>query len=169
MTDPPTTPVVCARCGTTSTTRRQRLPWCERCEIWLVLDPATGEWVGFADGERRIRAADDAVVIAVSAHAVGEALPRLTGLVPDGWSLSAGQNLPGALHTLTLTPPPPLVHVNACLRPPDRGFGWYVRVHNRSQRIDYPLYEAGGVRAAHFATAEDALQAAITALRVDLA
>ena len=170
MTDPPTTLVVCAHCGTASTTLYRDLPWCEHCRIWLVPDPATGQWVSFAEREHRIRTADDAVAIVASAHAIAEALPRLTGLVPDGWSLSAGQNLPGALHTLTLDPPPeaPLA-VTAFLCPPDRNHGWCVRVHNRTQRIDYPLYEAGGVRAAYYTTAEDALQAAITAVHVDLA
>jgi len=134
-----------------------------------VLDPTTGEWVGVAEREHRMRAAEDAAAIAASAAAVAEALPRLTGLVPDGWSLSAGQILPGAVHTLTLTPPPSLVQVCAYLRPPERGFGWYVRVDNRTEGVDYPLYEAGGVRAAHFATVEEALQAAITAVCVDLA
>jgi hypothetical protein len=169
MTDPPTTPVVCARCATTSTTLHRGLPWCQHCEIWLVLDPATGEWVSFAERDRRIREADYMVAVTASATAVAEALPRLTGLVPDGWSVSAGQTVPDTLHVLTLTPPPSLVRVSASLRPPYQGHGWYVRVDNRTEGVDYPLYEPGGVRAAYFPTAEDALQAALTAVHTELA
>jgi hypothetical protein len=168
MSDPTTTPVACARCATASTTLHRDPPWCQRCEIWLVLDPATGHWVSFAERGRRIQAAADAAAVAASAITVAEALPRLTALAPDGWSISTRQNLPAALHTITVAPPPSPMDVTAYIRPPDRGFGWYVRVHDRTHGIDYPLYEAGGVRAAYFTTAEDALRAAINAIRTDL-
>ena len=52
--------------------------------------------------------------------------------------------------------------------PPDGEDGWTVGVHNRSRRIDFPLYVAGGARVALYPTAEAALKAAINALEIEL-
>jgi hypothetical protein len=168
MTDTSNPPVICGHCGTTGTRRRGSHPWCEPCEIWLVPDPTTGEWVGFAERDHRSRTAENAVAIVASAQVVAETVLQLAALVPAGWNISANQNLPGAVHTIALAPPPATLEVTAYLIPPDQEHGWHVRVHNQTQRMDYPLFESGGVRAASYTTAEAALRAAINAVRIDL-
>jgi hypothetical protein len=112
----------------------------------------------------------NAAAVAVSAHIVAVTLPRLASSVPVGWDIRAYQNMPGAPHVIALCPPQESpIAVTAHIWPPYRTRGWYVRVDNRTRRIDYPLYEAGGMRAAAFASPEAALEAAINAVAVDLA
>jgi hypothetical protein len=128
------------------------------------------ESVSFAEREERRRAADNQQCIAASADLVRQAEPTVQDRVPDGWRAIARQHLDGALHTLDIQPAPASVDAIAHLIPPtDRGGGWRVRVHNRTHRVDFPLYRDGGARAASFDTALDALDAAIRALRVEIA
>jgi tripartite-type tricarboxylate transporter receptor subunit TctC len=92
-------------------------------------------------------------------------------LLPDGWSAAASQAISEAIHTIAITPPGGAVDVSADLSPPasDGDSGWSVRIHNRAEGIDFPLYTAGGAHAATYCTAPDAAAAAVTALRCEIA
>lgn len=111
-------------------------------------------------------------VIAASAAATTVVLPRVRHLLPDGWHASCHQAISGATHTVAIDPPTGMVDATAYLMPRtnDRDgtvTGWWVRVHNRQQRVDFPLYTDGGARAAVYTSVEDAVAAAITALRIE--
>jgi hypothetical protein len=111
-------------------------------------------------------------VIAASATAVTAALPRVRQLLPDGWHASGHQAISGATHTVDIDPPTGMVDATAYLTPrTDEGdgtvTGWWARVHNRQQRVDFPLYTDGGARAAVYTSVDDAVTAAITALRIE--
>lgn len=161
---------MCQRCGTPSDTVRGGHPWCGACAIYLVLDPEHGDWVSFAERDHRRRAADNQRRIAASADQVHRAMAAVHDRMPDGWHAVARQHIDGALHTLDVEPTPAGVDAIASLIPPTGGCrGWRVRVHNRTHRINFPLYRDGGARAASFDTACDALDAAICALRVEIA
>ena len=111
-------------------------------------------------------------VIAASATATTAALPRVRQLLPDGWHASGHQAISGATHTVTIDPPTGVVDATAYLMPRTGDHdgtvtGWWVRVHNRQQRVDFPLYTDGGARAAIYTSVDDAVAAAITALRIE--
>ena len=118
------------------------------------------------------RAAVAQARIAASATAVTAALPRVRPLLPDGWQTRGHQTVSGATHTVAIDPPTGVVDATAYLMPrTDESdgtvAGWWVRVHNRQQRVDFPLYTDGGARAAVYITVDDAVAAAITALRIE--
>ena len=108
---------------------------------------------------------------AASAAATTAALPHVRQVLPDGWHASGHQAISGATHTVEIDPPTGVVDATAYLMPrtDDDGAvtGWWVRVHNRQQRVDFPLYTDGGARAAVYTSVEDAVAAAITALRIE--
>ncbi|QGN48003.1 hypothetical protein GKC29_14885 [Micromonospora sp. WMMC415] len=137
-----------------------------------MLDPEHGDWVSFAERDHRRRAAANQRRIAASACQVHRAMSAVHGRMPDGWHAVARQHVDGALHTLDVEPAPGQAGVDAIayLIPPTGGCReWRVRVHNRTRRINFPLYRDGGAQAALFDTAGDALDAAICALRVEIA
>ncbi len=131
-------------------------------------DPTPGP----AQREAADRADTARALIAASAAAATTALRHVRCLLPAGWHAACHQVLSGALHTIDIDPPTDVVHATAYLIPRTEDgavTGWWVRVHNRRQRIDFPLYTHGGTRAAVYASVEDAVAAAITALRVEAA
>jgi hypothetical protein len=158
------------RCGTPSDTVRGGQPWCGACGIYLVHDPEHGDWVSFAERDHRQRAVENQRRIAASADQVHRAMAAVRERMPTGWHAAARQHIDGATHTLEVEPASGCIDAIAYLIPPTCGSrGWRVRVHNRTYRIDFPLYRDGGARAASFDTACDALDAAIRALRVEIA
>ncbi|CCH17736.1 hypothetical protein [Micromonospora lupini] len=161
------TDIVCSRCQTLSRLRRHGLRWCEACETYLVIDAGTGRWVSFADREQRRRAAEEDRAIARSVELVDEHLPEAQRLVPEGWAARRHQNDGARCHVAIDAPAD--VNATSYLSPPDGKSGWYVRVHNRTTGIDFPLYTDGGARAASFDTIEAAVAAAVEALRVESA
>ncbi|ROO60329.1 hypothetical protein EDC02_2190 [Micromonospora sp. Llam0] len=165
---PSDTPV-CSGCATVSEQVREGHPWCDVCGWYLVYDPDHSDWTSFAERKYRRRAADYERRVTASAEQVHRASAALRDRVPDGWRVSACQHGDGAIHTVDIRPPTGTIDATACLTPPDDDGGWHVRVHNRAQRIDFPLYRAGGARAASFASPGDALDAAVNALRVEIA
>jgi hypothetical protein len=165
---PPGGVPVCSGCATPAGQVRHGHPWCGTCGWYLVHDPEHGDWTSFAEREYRQRAADTRRRVAASAEQVHRALVAVRDRVPEGWRFGACQHLDGAIHTLTVEPPADIIDATAYLAPPDDGDGWRVRVHNRAQGIDFPLYGAGGARAAVFADPGDAVDAAVTALRVEI-
>jgi hypothetical protein len=135
-----------------------------------VLDLERGDWVSFAELDRRRCAADTRRHIAASADQVHRARTAVHDRLPDGWRAVARQHIDGALHTLDVEPAATDVDAIAYLIPPaGECRGWRVRVHNRTHRIDFPLYRDGGARAASFDAACDAIDAAVRALRVEIA
>jgi len=161
------TPLVCAHCGTTSTERRGDAPWCTPCGIHLVLDEPSGEWTSVAGRAHRQIEARNARLIERTRRAALSSVEPAQNLIPDGWRAHAEQCAPGGILTLALHPPAGPVDAYAYLTPPHAERGWYVRVDNRSRGVDFPLYVAGGARAAYFATLAEAVQAAVTAVRIE--
>ncbi len=111
-------------------------------------------------------------LIAASATATAAALPRVRQLLPDGWQARGRQAISGATHTVDIDPPTSLVDATAYLIPRTDEHdgtvtGWWVRVHNRHQRVDFPLYTDGGARAAVYTSVEGAAASAISALRIE--
>ena len=111
-------------------------------------------------------------LIAASATATTAALPRVRQLLPDGWHASGHQAISGATHTVDIDPPTGMVDATAYLMPRTDDHdgavtGWWVRVHNRHQKVDFPLYTDGGARAAFYTSVDAAVAAAITALRIE--
>ena len=111
-------------------------------------------------------------VIAASATATTAALPRVRRLLPPGWRAGGHQAISGATHTVAIDPPAGVVDATAYLMPRTGEHdgtvaGWWVRVHNRQQRVDFPVYTDGGAHAAVFTSVDDAVAAAITVLRVE--
>jgi hypothetical protein len=118
------------------------------------------------------RAATAQAVIAASAAATTAALQRVRHLLPDRWHAACHQAIIGATHTVAIDPPPGVVDATAYLMPRTGDHdgtvsGWSVRVHNRQQRVNFPLYTDGGARAAVYTSVDDAVTAAITVLRVE--
>jgi hypothetical protein len=112
-------------------------------------------------------------LVTASATATTAVLPRVRQLLPAGWHATSYQAIRGATHTVAVDPPTSLVDATAYLLPrtdqAGRVAGWWVRVHNRAQRVDFPLYTRGGADAAVFEGVDAAVDAAITALRVEAA
>lgn len=111
-------------------------------------------------------------VIAASAAASTAALPQVRSLLPTGWHAICHQAITGATHTVDIDPPTGVVDATAYRIPrtdghDGAGAGWSVRVHNRQQRVDFPLSTDGGAHAAVFADVEAAVAAAITVVRVE--
>ena len=125
-----------------------------------------------AQQEADARAGAARAVIAASARATAAVLPHVRQLLPADWRAGSHQAIAGATHTVAIDPPTALVDATAYLLP-DTGAcegtesGWWVRVHNRQQQVDFPLYTDGGAHAAVFAHIADAVTAAITALRIE--
>ncbi|WP_432833028.1 hypothetical protein [Dactylosporangium sp. CA-092794] len=127
---------------------------------------------GPAQQEADARADAARAVIAASARVTAAVLPHVRQLLPAGWRASSHQAISGATHTVAIDPPTALVDATAYLLPntgsgEDAVSGWGVRVHNRQQRVDFPLYTDGGAHAAVFTDVADAVTAAITALRIE--
>ena len=76
-----------------------------------------------------------------SAEHTRHAIDELRALVPDGWLITAGQHMNGALHTIDVTPPPGRVDAMAYLCPPGDDGGWRVRVHNRTRQGRLPVVQ----------------------------
>src|SRR5689334_20514322 len=134
-----------------------------------MTEPGTTPKVSPAQQAANERADAAQVVIAASAAATTAALPHVRPLLPDGWQTSGHQAISGATHTVAIDPPTSLVDATAYLMPrtdegDDTVTGWWVRVHNRQQRVDFPLYTDGGARAAVYTSVDDAVAAAVTAL-----
>ena len=183
----PMTTIVCGHCGTPATPRSGRpvtagKPWCQVCGIWLTVCEVTGEWVSYAEAEARATHARHARIIESTRETANAAVDLARCLVRDGWLVTAGQVVEGACHTLDLRPPAGPVDVHAYLTPPHHipphrsardctalyCGGWHVRVHNRTQGVDFPLYNPGGAHAASFDTLAEAVDAALTAVTAEL-
>jgi hypothetical protein len=160
--------IMCAACGTTTTDRRDRRPWCTPCGIWLVLDPSTGDWVSHAERAHRAKVARDTLEIDQSRRAVAAAIGHARTLVPAGWRAQARQARPDVCHAIDIHPPAGAVDVTAYLLPAGSDRGWHVQIHNRTRRVGFPLYTRGGAEAAYYATVDDAVTAAVTALRIEI-
>jgi hypothetical protein len=158
------THVHCWRCGTQAAVRRHVAPRCPGCGIYLVRDEPTGEWVTHAELERRHRQAHDAPVIEATRQLAFDALPAVQAHVPDHWQATVDPPSSGATWALTIHPAAGPIDVHAYLTPPHSNRGWYVRIHNRTEKVGFPLYTAGGAHAAQFGTLPDAVDAALTAL-----
>jgi hypothetical protein len=142
--------------------------WCPTCTSWLVYYDSTRQWLNpdSTDYWRRSQAGY-ALVIGVSHRRATAALPDAQALAPPGWQAGLHHNLPGAGYTLRLIPPAGPFDVAAYLSPPTGDGGWQVTIHNRTRRIGYPLYVAGGAHAASYATLTDAVHAAVDAVDTD--
>lgn len=158
------THVHCWLCGTQAAARRHGAPRCPGCGIYLVQDEPTGEWVSHAELEHRRRQAHDAPVIEATRQLAFDALPAVQAHVPDNWQATVAQPPSGATWALTIHPPAGPIDVYAYLSPPHSDRGWHVRIHNRTEKVGFPLYTAGGAQAAQFGTLPDAVDAAVTAL-----
>lgn len=157
--------IMCATCGAPPQLRAGR-PWCPVCGIWLVQHEATGEWVSYAEDERRRRQAEHHRYVHVTEAAVAASLDRARDLLPAGWRLCAAQAMPDWPHYLSVEPPPGSPDVTAYLHPPVTDEGWHVTVSDRVDRVGYPLYTAGGVRAASYTDLPEAMAAAVNAVRI---
>jgi len=157
--------VVCAGCGTPTHHKRGRWPWCERCGCYLVRDAVRGDWVSFAEREYRRRDIENARLIAFTAGQADTAIRAVRDRLPAGWTATVHQPIAQAPYTIAVTPPAG-ADITARLCPPCGDGGWRVRVHDRGAKVDFPLYTAGGARAATFTTAVEALDAAVRAVRV---
>jgi len=172
----------CAQCGADLTVANPHQVRCPQCGLYLVLDDVTGEWISPAERDRRQREARTAQFIEESRLTVQAHLAEATVLLPDGWSIESGQIMDGSVHALTVAVPPQpgpadaatgaitgnRVIAIATLTPPSDGLGWHVEVSNRVQRVSYPLFAGGGVRAAEYATVAAAMDAAVNVLRIEL-
>jgi hypothetical protein len=157
----------CATCGSPPSVGAWDVPWCQRCGIYLVQHEATGEWVSIAERERREAGARNTLLVAETrAKAIGAAGAARQS-TPGGWRAEAGQGLPGAVWVVIITAPAGVADASAYLTPLYSGRGWHVRVVNHAQGAGFPLYAAGGERTAEFATIEEAIDAAVNALRIE--
>lgn len=131
-------------------------------------DPNHHHHLSPAEREHRRVQADNRRRIDRSAEHTRHAIGELRGLIPPGWLITAGQHIDGALHTIDVTPPRSGIEVTAYLCPPGDDGGWHVRIHHRTDKVDFPLFSDGGARAARYAIAADALAAAVNALHMEL-
>jgi hypothetical protein len=161
------TTIVCGHCGTPCTDRRGTNPRCQPCGIWLFGCELTGQWVGAAEREARIRRAHTDAIIEQTRQVATASIDEFRTLLPDGWHAQVNQIIVGACYTVDIHPPTGPVDVHAYLTPPHDGHSWYVRVFNRTRGLDFPLYTDGGVHAATFPTVPDALAAAISVVRIE--
>src|SRR3954471_22757541 len=93
-----------------------------------------------AQQEADARADAARAVIAASARATAAVLPHVRQLLPADWDASSHQAISGATHTVAIDPPTALVDATAYLLPATSGgegtvADWWVRVHNRQQRV----------------------------------
>lgn len=96
-------------------------------------------------------------------------LRQLQAGAPSGWTVAPHGRPDGGLRSVVVHPPADSVDATGYLIPPyDTDPGWTVRIWDRGARIDYPLYIPGGAHAAYYATAADAMDAAVNALRIVL-
>ncbi|GAB3848658.1 GGDEF domain-containing protein [Dactylosporangium cerinum] len=184
----------CWSCGTQSPLVPDGVRRCAHCGAGLVFD-GVGGWISPAEQLHRRAAEATARRVAVSVRLVAEAGPTLALSAPAGWSVTAAVPvIDGALHSIAVHPPVGSVDATAYLIPdielhhhsndragdaehtrhplhPDSTARteWTVRVHNRAEGVDFPLYTDGGARAALFRTAADACTAAVHALRIEIA
>jgi hypothetical protein len=160
------TTIICHHCGTTSTGLRDGVPWCLTCRCWLTRCELTGEWVSCAEHERRKAHARNAQLIDETRLGALGALDLTLTLIPHGWRAQVTHLSPGAYWTLDLHPPTGPITVVASLTSPHAGQseGWHVGIHNRTRAVAFPLYTAGGTRAAYYTRVQDALAAAIHAI-----
>lgn len=167
---PPGTRAVCQRCQTSIEQVRDGHLWCGGCGRYLIHDPERGDWITFAEREYRQRADAHQRQVALSAELAHRAVAALRDRKPPGWQVAAGQHVDAAIHTVDITPPAGPVDAVASLLPPEgTGQGWRVRIHNRTRRVAFPLYQAGGAEAASFDTVGDAADAAVRALHIEIA
>lgn len=159
------TTIVHHRCGNPSTSLRDGAPWCLTCECWLTQCELTGEWVSPAERLRRQTQARNDQLIEQTRCGALDALDLVRTLIPDRWRAEVTQIAPSAW-TLHLHPPTAAIDVYAYLTAPHSGQdeGWYVRVNNRTRGVNFPLYIAGGARAAHYARVQDAVAEAVHAV-----
>ena len=159
--------ITCSECGAGATARDDNSPWCPHCSIWLVHCDLTGQWVGPATRQWRLREAAAEQQITASRGTAEAALPETEALLPAGWRATVDQGLPRATYALRIRPASSPVDVTAHLSPPHDGVGWFVQIHNRTTGIGFPLYTPGGAHAAYFTTITDAVTAAINAIRIE--
>ncbi|MEU1969675.1 hypothetical protein ABZ541_23825 [Micromonospora sediminicola] len=131
-------------------------------------DPEHGDGTSLADRPHRRRAVDNQRRSAASADQVHRAMVAVRERTPTGWHAAARQHIDGALHAFEVEPVSGCIDAVACLIPPRCGFcGWRVQVG--TYRIGFAVYRDGGARVASFATAGDALGAAIRAVGKEIA
>jgi len=159
--------VACPKCGTESTVPAGDTTRCPHCRVHLVRYEHSNEWISPAEQLFRTIAASTQLLIEESRDCAIASQVEAARHLPPEWNLEVGQLLPGAAYTLTITPPGP-VNVSAALTPPHAGHGWSVRIDNRDRGVDFPLFIRGGAEAAYFATVADAVDAAITALTIEV-
>lgn len=156
--------IVCARCGMPSTTRRQRLPWCTRCEIWLVHDEVTGQWISFAEHAHRQPVYQRRQAIAATRAAALAARPSVEALLPAGWHACLGEPAHSGGYTLDLHPPAGPVDVYAYLVPPIGRYAWRVRVYHRGIGVCQTLFTPGTATPATFTQPADAVPTVLAAV-----
>ncbi len=160
-----TTTIVCAHCGTESTTRRQGIPWCANCGIWLVRDEVTAEWISFAEHAHRQPRYRELEAIAQTGDAATAAQPTVDALLPAGWHSSIAEPSHGGCFTLDLHPPAGPVDLYAYLVPPVGGYDWRVRVYNHSTGVCRTLFTPATATAATYRDVPEAVTAAIAAVQ----
>jgi hypothetical protein len=156
--------IVCAHCGTESTARRQGRGWCVPCGIWLIRDEETTEWISVAEHAHCQPRYRQRQAIAQTSDAARAAQPAADALLPAGWRSSLTEASHGGCCTLDLHPPAGPVDVYAYLVPPIGGFGWRVRVHNRTTGVCRALFTPGTATAVTFPDVPAAVEAAIAAV-----
>jgi hypothetical protein len=83
----------------------QGMPWCAPCEIWLVHDEVTDEWISFAEHAGRRPAYQRRQAIAATREIAVAAAPAVSALLPTGWHSHLGEPAHGGRYTLDLHPP----------------------------------------------------------------
>jgi hypothetical protein len=156
--------IVCARCSTPSTTRRQGIPWCTQCRIWLVHDEVTGEWISFAEHAHRQPVYQRRQAIAATRDAARAAQSTVVALLPAGWRTRLGEPAHGGCYTLDLHPPTAPVDVYGYLVPPIGGYAWRIPVYHRGIGVCRTLFLPGTATPATFPQAADAVPTALAAV-----
>src|SRR5262249_23369170 len=127
--------IACAHCGTEPTSRRQGIPWCDHCGIWLVRDERTAQWTSFAEHAHRQPRYGQRKGTARTGDAATAAQPVADALLPAGWHSSLAEPSHGGCSTLDLHPSAGPVDAYAYLVPPIGGHDWRVRVYHRTTGV----------------------------------
>lgn len=158
------TSIVCARCGTPSTSRRRGTPWCGQCGIWLFRDEVTNEWISCAEYAHREPAYRRRQAVAATQQAAVTAQRSVALLLPAGWHTQIAEPVGGGCYTLSLYPPTAAADRYAYLIPPIGGYDWRVRVCDPVARVCRTLFIPGTAEPATFGDAVDAARAGLSAV-----
>jgi hypothetical protein len=159
--------IICARCGTASDTRRDHLPWCQVCGIYLFHDEHTDEWISGAELAYRQPTYQRRAASAATRDAALAAQPAVQELLPPGWRAHLGEASHGGCFTLDLYPPSAVFDGYPYLVPPIEGRLWRVRVYDRGAAVCQALLAPHRSEVATFPDATVAARAGIAAVLDD--